>query len=90
MKKLSPRCPDCNHPFYLKFQAQEGTPFWGCPMYPACRKTLSIHLGEMDHMTYHLKVALSIMEGWVYPESEVDLAYQAYRLAATSQKRPLQ
>ena len=82
LKKMSPICTACKEPLYIKFQQQDNTPFWGCRMYPDCRTTMIIDYTQMPDMIYYLRVAISIMEGWMYPDDATDLAYQAYRLAS--------
>jgi predicted RNA-binding Zn-ribbon protein involved in translation (DUF1610 family) len=41
-KAVSPACPKCGAALTLRKSRKDGSQFWGCPKYPACRGTRGI------------------------------------------------
>ncbi len=44
----APRCPSCDGPMVLRTNRREGSSFWGCRKFPACRGTLDVAAESSD------------------------------------------
>ena len=60
----APTCPVCNVPFLLKKNGRDASLFWGCAMFPQCRRTMPLEAAEVLAPSPQPENAPDVEEAW--------------------------